>query len=160
MKVGDSVRTCLWLGSNGHKAAHFYVSLIGDSFLETDVDPGSPTSPLVVEFTLRGAPFMILNGGPTYKLSPAASIFVKTADQEESDRLWASLTANGGQESRCGWLVDPFGVSWQIVPEALPRFLGAPDRAASARAMRAMMGMKKIDIAGLEAAFNGSGSPG
>lgn len=90
---------------------------------------------------------MILTGGPHYKLSPAASISVLTKDQEETDHLWSSLIADGGAESRCGWLVDRFGVSWQIVPEVLPQLFGAEDRAAASRAQAAMMQMGKIDIA-------------
>lgn len=107
---------------------------------------------MVVEFTLHGAPMMILTAGPHYKLTPAASISVLTKDQAETNRLWSALTADGGAESRCGWLTDRFGVSWQIVPEALPRLLGHPDRQAAARAQAAMMTMTKIDIAALESA--------
>jgi len=112
---------------------------------------------MLVEFTLHGAPMMILTAGPHYKLSPAASISVLTKDQHETDHLWTSLIANGGAESRCGWLTDRWGVSWQIVPEALPRLLGAPDREAASRAHAAMMEMTKIDIAALEVAFRGEG---
>jgi predicted 3-demethylubiquinone-9 3-methyltransferase (glyoxalase superfamily) len=97
---------------------------------------------------------MILTAGPHHKLSPAASISVLTKDQDETDHLWSALIANGGAESRCGWLTDRWGVSWQIAPEALPRLLGAPDRAAAGRAQAAMMQMGKIDIAAMEAAFN------
>lgn len=149
----SGVRTCLWFEADGHNAAAFYVSLIENSKMESDVDPNAATSPMVVNFTLGGAPFMILSAGPTYRQTPAASIFVQTCNQAETDRLWASLTANGGAEGRCGWLVDRFGVSWQIIPEALPRLLGASDRAAAGRAMNVMMAMKKIDVAALEAAF-------
>jgi predicted 3-demethylubiquinone-9 3-methyltransferase (glyoxalase superfamily) len=100
------------------------------------------------------APFR-LNGGPQYKFSEDTSISVTTADQAETDRLWSALTADGGSESQCAWLKDRFGLFWQIVPEVLPRLLVAPDRAAAGRAMAAMMGMRKIDIAALEAAFRG-----
>lgn len=156
MANASKVRTCLWFEGDGHKAAHFYVSLIGDSVLETDVDPDSPTSPMVVEFTLKGAPFMILNGGPHYRLTPAASIFVVTEDQQETDELWTKLTERGGREGKCGWLVDRFGVSWQIVPRALPRFLGSANREGAARAMQAMMRMNKIVVSELQAAFDGA----
>jgi predicted 3-demethylubiquinone-9 3-methyltransferase (glyoxalase superfamily) len=98
---------------------------------------------------------MFLNGGPQYKLSPAASIVVRTADQAETDTLWNALLADGGEESRCAWLTDRFGVSWQVVPDALSRLLGAKDREAAGRAMQAMMQMGKIDIAALESAFRG-----
>ena len=98
---------------------------------------------------------MILNGGPGHPHRWAASMSVLTDSQEETDRLWSALTANGGQESRCGWLTDRWGVSWQIVPRCLPEWLGAPDRAAADRVFAAMMPMGKLEIAGLEAAFAG-----
>jgi predicted 3-demethylubiquinone-9 3-methyltransferase (glyoxalase superfamily) len=98
---------------------------------------------------------MILTGGPHYKLTPAASISVLTKDQAETDKLWAALLDGGGQESMCGWLEDRFGVSWQIVPEVLPKLINDANRAAGMRAQQAMMTMRKIDIAGIEAAFAG-----
>ena len=148
----QKVRTCLWFDGNGHEAARFYVSLLPDSRIENEWR-GDP--PLVVEFTLAGAPMMILNGGPHYKLNPAASISVLTKDQAETDRLWAALLAGGGEESMCGWLVDRFGVSWQITPEALMGMQGSEDQVAAERARQAMYKMRKIDIATLEAAFRG-----
>ncbi len=146
------VRTCLWFDGNGHEAARHYVSLLPDSRIETEW-LGDP--PLVVEFTLAGAPMMILNGGPHYKLTPAASISVLTKDQVETDRLWSALLEGGGEESMCGWLVDRFGVSWQITPEVLMRMQVSEDQVAAERARQAMYKMRKIDIAALEAAFNG-----
>src|SRR5262249_12797483 len=129
-----------------------YVSLIPNSRIEHIFKP-TPNGPaLMVVFRLGGAPFQALNGGPQYKHSEAAPIAVSTRDQEETDRPWDGLTAHGGNESRCGWLKDRFGVSWQIVPEALPRLLGSSDRAAADRVMQAMLRMRKIDIAALEAA--------
>ncbi|MDE0040516.1 MAG: VOC family protein, partial [Candidatus Poribacteria bacterium] len=92
---------------------------------------------------------------PYYKLNPAASISVLTKDQEETDQLWAALIADGGSPSQCGWLIDKFGLSWQIIPEALPRLMGSDDKAAAQMAHNAMMNMGKIDIAALESAFNG-----
>jgi predicted 3-demethylubiquinone-9 3-methyltransferase (glyoxalase superfamily) len=109
---------------------------------------------MIVEFTLAGAPMMILTGGVMFEHSPAASISVLTKDQAETDRLWSALLADGGKESMCGWLFDRFGVSWQIVPEVLPRLFNDPDTAAASRARAAMMQMKKIDIAALETAFH------
>jgi predicted 3-demethylubiquinone-9 3-methyltransferase (glyoxalase superfamily) len=96
---------------------------------------------------------ILFNGGPSHVLSPAASLYVNCESQEEVDRLWAQLV-EGGSESRCGWLVDRFGLSWQIVPSVLPKLLGDPDREKAKRAMNAMLGMSKIDIAGLERAAN------
>jgi predicted 3-demethylubiquinone-9 3-methyltransferase (glyoxalase superfamily) len=149
------VRTCLWFDGIGEQAAELYVTLLPDSRIETvsRPEPGKPA--LVVDLSLAGTPYMFLNGGPQYEQSPAASIAVRTADQAETDRLWDALLADGGVESMCGWLTDRFGVSWQIVPDDLPRLIGADDRAAAQRAMQAMFQMKKIDIAALEAAFRG-----
>ena len=108
-----------------------------------------------MEFTLAGAPMMILNGGPGHPHSGAASISVLTESSAETDRLWDSLTAHGGRASRCGWLTDRWGVSWQIVPKRLPELLGAPDRAATDRVFAAMMSMTKLEISVLEQAFKG-----
>jgi predicted 3-demethylubiquinone-9 3-methyltransferase (glyoxalase superfamily) len=149
----QKVRTCLWFNGNGHEAAAFYVSLLPDSRIEGSYGPeGGP--PLIVEFRLGGASMMILNGGPQFQPTPAASISVLTEDQAETDRLWGALTAQGGEAGHCGWLTDRFGVSWQIVPRRLPELLGATDRAAAGRTQVAMMTMHKLDIAALEAAFN------
>lgn len=155
MSESSKVRTCLWFDGQGEAAAEFYVSLVPGSSIEavSRAEPGQAA--VVVELSLAGTPYMFLNGGPQYRLSPAASIVVRTADQPETDRLWAGLVAEGGEEGQCGWLTDRFGVSWQIVPEALPRLLGDNDREAAKRAMQAMLQMRKIDIAGLEAAFRG-----
>jgi predicted 3-demethylubiquinone-9 3-methyltransferase (glyoxalase superfamily) len=115
----------------------------------------SAIPPLVVEFTLAKAPYMVLNGGPQYKHSPAASISVLTKDQAETDRLWNALLAGGGEEGQCAWLTDRFGISRQIVPEVLPTLLMVDDKAAAMRVYQAMMGMRKIDIAALQAASTG-----
>ena len=155
MEFTAKVRTCLWFDGGGQEAAEFYVSLLPHSAIDAISRPNPDVPALVVEFTLAGAPYMILNGGPHYALTPAASISVLTRDQEETDSLWAALTADGGRESQCGWLVDRFGVSWQIVPEALVRMINAEDREAAARAQSAMLEMRKLDIAALEAAFRG-----
>jgi predicted 3-demethylubiquinone-9 3-methyltransferase (glyoxalase superfamily) len=152
--LAQKVRTCWWFNGKGQEAARLYVSLLPDSHIEGDVNPQGG-EPLVVEFTLSGAPMMILNGGPHYAQTPAASISVLTDDQVETDRLWQTLVADGGEESRCGWLKDRFGVSWQIVPRRLPELLSSPDRAAAGRVQAAMMQMRKIDIAALESAARG-----
>ncbi len=149
-----NVRTCLWFERDGLEAARFYTGLIANSVLQTDAPEGS--DPIIVAFSLDGVPYQILNGGPHHRLTPAASVVVTTHDQPETDRLWQALTENGGESGRCGWLTDRWGLSWQIVPEALPGLLGAPDRSAAGRAQAAMMQMNKIDIAALEAAFNAS----
>ncbi len=154
MNFDSKVRTCLWFDSEGRKAAEFYVSLLPDSEIESIYRPEPGAPDLVVEFALAGAPYMILNGGPHYKHTPAASISVLTKTQEETDRLWTALTGNGGEESMCAWLIDRFGVSWQIVPERLVELINHDDKAGAARARDAMMRMRKIDIAALETAFS------
>jgi predicted 3-demethylubiquinone-9 3-methyltransferase (glyoxalase superfamily) len=149
------VRTCLWFDGEGEEAADFYVSLLPGSHIETKSFPVPDEPALVVEFTLAGAPYMTLNGGPSYPQTPAASISVLTKDQTETDRLWNALLEGGGEAGHCAWLKDRYGVSWQIVPEVLPQMMGADDKAAAGRARDAMLQMGKIDIAALEAAFNG-----
>ncbi len=152
MELKQKVRTCLWFATGGLKAAKDYIGLIPGSMIDTVMANGRPEDdPMIVEFTLSGAPMMILTAGDHYKLTPAASISVLTDDQAETDRLWTALI-DGGEESQCGWLVDRYGVSWQIVPRQLPALLADPDPHRARRTMHAMMNMKKIDIAALEAA--------
>lgn len=156
MNHRPKVATCLWFDGLAEEAATFYTSLVPDSRV-TSVLRTAPDGPaLLVEFTLGGVPFQALNGGPNFPPTEFASISVSTKDQAETDRLWAALTTDGGSESECSWLKDRFGVSWQIVPEALMRMLGAADRAAADRAMQAMLKMRKIDVAALETAFRGA----
>ena len=150
------VRTCLWFDGDVAAPAEFYVSLLPDSDIKVLSRPGADQPAVIAELTLAGTPYMFLNGGPQHSQSPAASIVVRTSDQAETDRLWEALVEGGGSEGQCGWLTDRFGVSWQIVPDALPRMMGAEDREAAGRAMQAMMKMGKIDIAALEAAFRGA----
>ncbi|GJL93151.1 VOC family protein [Hyphococcus sp.] len=155
MNETSKVRTCLWFEKGGLEAAKLYVSLLPDSRIDSEYPTKTGKEPLTVEFTLAGAPYQILNGGPHYKLSPAASISVLTDDQAETDRLWNALLADGGEESHCGWLADRYGVSWQIVPKALIRAVTAKDRIAAERALQAMYKMHKIDIAAIEKALKG-----
>lgn len=157
----SKVRTCLWYDGHAEEAATFYVSLLSGSAIDSisrfdHPVTGKKNGVAVVDFTLAGTPYMALDGGPEFKLSEAASIVVRTQDQAETDRLWSALTANGGAESMCGWLKDRFGLSWQIVPEALLGRLADPDHAAAGRAMQALHAMRKIDIAGIEKAFRGA----
>ena len=146
-----SVATCLWFDSDGEAAARHYVSLFPDSAITAifhqNGDPGAAA--FIVEFTLIGQRYWLLNGGPHHQLTPACSISVHVDSQAEVDHLWTALLAGGGTESRCGWLSDRWGLSWQIIPRALPRLLksGTPGRV-----LQAMMGMVKLDIAALEAA--------
>lgn len=151
----SNIRTCLWFDGNGHEAAAFYVSLIPGSAIEAQSGATAHGAPLIVDFHLAGAPYSVLNGGPQYALNPAASIQLFTDDQAETDRLWAALIADGGAESMCGWCIDRFGLSWQVIPRQLMATVGGPDPAGARRATEAMLAMKKIDIAALEAAYAG-----
>lgn len=146
-------RACLMFGAEAEEAVTFYVSLLPDSRIERVVRVGGEKV-VVVEFTLAGTPYLALNAGRDFTPNAANSISVLTADQAETDALWARLT-EGGEESMCGWLADRYGFFWQIVPEALPRLMSGGDAAAGARVQAALMGMKKIDIAALERAHEG-----
>ncbi|AGJ56761.1 3-demethylubiquinone-9 3-methyltransferase [Streptomyces sp. PAMC 26508] len=146
----QKIRPCLWFDDQAEEAATFYVSVFGgDSRIEkvTRWPEGTESagSVLAVDFVLAGQEYLGLNGGPQFHFSEAVSLSVDCADQEEVDRLWAKLT-EGGEESMCGWLKDRYGLSWQIVPRALPELLGGPDRARADRAMKVMMGMRKLDV--------------
>jgi len=155
----SKITPCLWFNGEAEEAANFYVSLLPDSKIEvaqkSNVDtPGNKAgNVVVVEFTLAGQRFMAINGGMRFEYTHAVSFKIDCADQAEVDRLWDVLTANGGEAGRCGWLKDRFGVSWQIVPTVLPKYLGGADRAGAQRAMQAMLGMAKLDIAGLKKAY-------
>ncbi|MBI1418344.1 MAG: VOC family protein [Limimaricola sp.] len=152
--TAPSVATCLWYESNAEAAAKLYCSLFPDAEITAIFRQGGKADApaFSVSFTLMGQHYQAMNGGPHYKLSPAASITVHVDTQDEVDRLWSALLDGGGSESRCGWLTDRFGLSWQIIPRALPRLLKSDN---SGRVMQAMMGMIKLDIAALEAAAAG-----
>lgn len=152
--MSSSIRTCLWFrDGRGHEAAEFYCSLVPGSRVEKvfhgDAGHGAFS---VIDFSLGGVPYQILDAGPMFTLTEAASISVATDDQAESDRLWSALTANGGEESHCGWLKDRYGVSWQVYPKRLTELTTSADKAVSAKAMAAMLKQMKIDIAAIEAA--------
>ena len=148
-----SIRTCLWFhDGRGREAAAFYCTLIPGSRVEATFDIAGDGTSWLIDFTLGGAPYQILDAGPMFTLTEAVSISVETDDQAETDRLWAALTANGGEESHCGWLKDRYGVSWQVFPRRLTELTLRADRDVSAKAMAAMMKQKKIDIAEIEAA--------
>jgi predicted 3-demethylubiquinone-9 3-methyltransferase (glyoxalase superfamily) len=156
--TAPSVATCLWFDTGAEAAGQFYAGLFPGAtsrVLNRQMLPdNSPGAAFIVELVLQGQTFILMNGGPRYPQTPAVSIQVHVDTQDEVDRLWSALL-DGGTESRCGWLSDRWGVSWQIIPRALPRLLALPDRAAAARALQAMMGMVKLDIAALEAAAAG-----
>jgi predicted 3-demethylubiquinone-9 3-methyltransferase (glyoxalase superfamily) len=152
---------CLWYDGTAQDAANFYAETFPDSAVTAvhrapgDYPDGKQGDILTVEFTVMGIPCIGLNGGPTFKHSEAFSFQVATDDQAETDRLWNAIVGNGGEESMCGWCKDKWGVSWQITPRALTAAFTHPDRAAAKRAFDVMMGMKKIDIAAIEAAVAG-----
>ncbi|HEV7183906.1 MAG: VOC family protein [Actinomycetales bacterium] len=150
----------LWFDDQAEQAAEFYVSLFPDSrILEVvrygDDAPGQAAGVSTVRFVLEGLEFMALNGGPLFPFTEAFSLFTTADTQQEIDRLWDALIADGGEPSQCGWLKDRWGLSWQIVPNRLGELLSDPDPARAHRAMQAMLGMAKLDIAALEAAADG-----
>ncbi|MHB1329498.1 MAG: VOC family protein [Gemmatimonadales bacterium] len=149
------IRPFLWYNGNALEAAELYVSLFPNSKI-THRMPGPGGVPMGVEFELDGQRIVAFNGGPKYPLTPSVSLYVDCADQGEIDRLWAALTADGGKESQCGWLVDRFGLSWQIIPSILPKLLADTDPERAGRTLQAMLGMQKIDIAALERAQAGT----
>ncbi len=152
--IQRKVRTCLWFDGHIEEAAVFYVSLLENSYIEAISRTVSMDEATVVEFVLNGIPFMILNGGPQYPQSPAVSISVLTEDQSETDRLWQKLLSNGGKESKCGWITDKFGVSWQIVPKKLVEFLSSEDPDLVKRVSNEVLQMGKIDVARVISAAN------
>ena len=141
------ISPCLWFDGDGKEAAAHYVSIFDNSRVVRDAG-------VMVVFELEGLQFQALNGGPMFKFNEAISMSVACADQTEVDRYWDRLV-EGGTPSRCGWLKDKFGLSWQIVPTAMGSLLGGPDAAGAKRAMQAMLGMAKLDIAALERAYKG-----
>ncbi|MEV4566372.1 VOC family protein [Nonomuraea sp. NPDC049419] len=146
----QKITTFLWFNDQAEQAATFYTSLFaGSRIVEVRRGPGGGV--MVVTFELAGQRYMALNGGPQYTLNEAVSLYVDCETQEEIDELWATFM-EGGEESRCGWLKDRWGLSWQIVPRRLPELLGHPDPAAAERVMKAMLGMQKLDLRALEEA--------
>ena len=148
------IAACLWFDGNGREAADFYTSLFAESEI-TNVRRMPDGSDLLIEFTLGGRPFQALNGGPHFHFTEAISFVVPCEGQAEADRLWFALTADGGEESMCGWLKDRFGVSWQIVPAGLDDILFDPDPERAQRAHAAMLQMRRLDVAAIRAAADG-----
>ena len=147
----------LWFNDNAEEAMNFYVSVFKNSKIVStnrygDAGPGPKGTLMAGTFQLEGQEFYALNGGPQFKFTEAISLFVNCETQQEVDELWAKLTADGGEESQCGWLKDKFGLSWQIIPTALGEMLGDKDPERSKRVMEAMLKMRKIDIKALDQA--------
>jgi predicted 3-demethylubiquinone-9 3-methyltransferase (glyoxalase superfamily) len=149
-----TITPCLWFDGNGLEAAEHYVSVLPDSRI-TDVSyygpeqPGEKGKVMTVAFELAGRPFTALNGGPQYKFTEAVSLQVNAADQGEVDQYTERLTADGGEVGPCGWVKDRFGLSWQVIPEELPKLISDQNPLRANAAMQAMLGMTKIDIQGL-----------
>lgn len=151
--TSQKITTFLWFDGAALQAAEFYTSIFENSRVVDVMRAGDRV--MSVTFELAGQRFMALNGGPQYKFSPATSHFVSCKDQAEVDRIWDALLAGGGKPNQCGWLDDRFGVTWQVIPTALPRLISDPDPEKAKRAIDAMMTMQKIDVAKLERAHAG-----
>lgn len=153
--------TCLWFNGNGREAATFYTSIFPESRLKenwiapTDTPGNREGEEIVVEFQIFGRPFIALNGGPQFQFSEAVSLQIPCKDQGEIDKYWELLTADGGQESQCGWLKDKFGFSWQVTSPVMNKYIGGSDPEGAKRATEAMLTMRKIDLQALEDAYNG-----
>ncbi|MFC4496894.1 VOC family protein [Streptomyces ovatisporus] len=159
----QKITTHLWFDSQAEEAVQHYTSVFPDSrVLDVqrygEAGPGEPGTVMTVTFELAGQRYIALNGGPEFSFNEAVSLYVECADQDEVDRYWAKL-GEGGEEGPCGWLKDKYGLSWQIVPRALPDLLRDPDPARSARVMKAMLRMRKIDVRELEDAYNEETAP-
>lgn len=156
-----SLVTCLWFNGNAREAAIFYTSIFPDSSMQdnwiapTDTPGNKQGEEIVVNFRIFGLDFIGLNGGPQFPHSEAVSFQIPCSNQDEIDRYWILLTADGGQESQCGWLKDKFGISWQITSPEMMKYLGGPDLEGSKRATEAMMSMRKIDLQIMKDAYFG-----
>lgn len=152
-----SITPCLWFDGDAEEAAELYTSVVRNSRIvnvsRAGQEPDDPA--LTVSFDLDGQPFVALNGGPQFSFTEAVSFQISCGDQAEVDHYWTALTSDGGEESQCGWLKDRFGLSWQIIPSVLPSLIGGEDPDGAQRAITAMLGMRKLDIATLEAAYRG-----
>ena len=150
----QKINPFLWFDNQAEEAANFYLSVFKDSRMMGTM-PGPDGKVLGVMFELEGTQFMAINGGPKFTFNESISFYVHCNDQADVDHYWEKLTADGGEESMCGWLKDKYGVSWQIIPQQLEKLMSGPDREKAGRATEAMLKMRKIDIAELEKAAKG-----
>jgi predicted 3-demethylubiquinone-9 3-methyltransferase (glyoxalase superfamily) len=154
----QKIKTFLWFNGQAEEAAKFYVSVFKNSRIlkinrfEAEEGPMPKGTVISTEFSLDGQTFFALNGGPMFSFTPAISLYVDCADQAEVDEMWKKLLEGGGEEQPCGWLKDRFGLSWQVIPKALPQLIADPNPKKAGAAVQAMMGMKKIDVAALQKA--------
>ncbi len=148
MGMQNNISTFLWFESGADDAARLYCSIFPGSKITS-------TSKSSTSFEIEGQRFIAFSGGPHFKLNPAVSLFVSCTTQAEVDALWARFLAEGGTESRCGWLVDKFGLSWQIIPTQLLELMSDPDPVVANRVVQCMLGMRKLDIAALQRAHRG-----
>ncbi|MFI6080833.1 VOC family protein [Streptomyces sp. NPDC051217] len=151
----------LWFDGQAKDAAEFYIGIFPNSKITAithygEAGPGPAGTVLTVDFELDGHRYTGINGGPQFTFDEAISFLIECADQEEVDHYWYKLSADGGEEGPCGWLKDKFGLSWQVAPAAMNEMLNDPDQERAQRAMKAMLGMKKIDLAALRAAADGT----
>lgn len=146
----SKITPCLWIPVTPEEAVAYYRSIFANV-------EASDLNPMTGMVTIEGQRLQLLNGGPQFKFNEAVSFVIACKDQAEVDHYWSKLTADGGAESQCAWCKDKFGMSWQVVPDALHRFIGDPDRTKADRAVQAMLKMRKIVIADLESAFHGAG---
>lgn len=154
----QKIRPCFWFNQNAEEAINFYVSVFKNASIDNiarygDAGPGEPGSVLTIEFTLGGVQFMAINAESDFQYSPALSLYVDCTDQAEVDALWSKLSAVPEAE-QCGWLVDKYGISWQIVPKQLGEMIQDPDPAKAVAVTRAMLEMKKLDVDALQAAYD------
>jgi predicted 3-demethylubiquinone-9 3-methyltransferase (glyoxalase superfamily) len=159
MPIQQRITTNLWFDGQAREAAEFYCSIFKDSRIVssanyTEAGPGTPGDVMVVEFELEGQRFVGINGGPEFTFSEAISLQVNCEGQDEVDYYWEKLT-DGGEEGPCGWCKDRFGLSWQVTPVGMDQLFADPDKDRASRAMKAMFGMKKLDIAALREAADG-----
>ena len=156
----NGITPCLWFDDDAEQAAELYVSIFPRSTITSvsrygDGGPFPSGTVIVVELELDGRPFQALNGGPRFAFTEAVSFSVEVESQDELDRIWDALLSDGGEPSRCGWLKDRFGVSWQVVPVQMKTLMSGPDPVRSQRVMEAMLGMTNLSVAGLQAAYDG-----